>query len=189
VRTTEGNLWALSATISEEKRIKLEDSLSHEPTFDTVEEMPAHPPRIEEARASSTWYRGPAFRFPGSLRAESCVSELLTDPLSTRPVPELAWIKDASPAEYPLAVVRGEDGQVVSVCHSARSTSRGAEAGVETTPEYRGRGYAGAAVAVWARAVLAEGRLPLYSTQWTNAASRAVARKLGLIMYGEDCHD
>jgi hypothetical protein len=38
----------------------------------------------------------------------------------------------------------------------------------------------------WARAVRALGAEPLYSTSWQNAASRAVARKLGLVLYGTD---
>jgi hypothetical protein len=41
-------------------------------------------------------------------------------------------------------------------------------------------------VAAWANAIRAGGRIPLYGTAWSNASSRAVARKLGLVMYGED---
>ncbi len=55
---------------------------------------------------------------------------------------------------------------------------------LETFEEYRGRGYVPAVVAEWARAVRATGRIPLYGTSWDNLASRAVARKLGLIQYG-----
>jgi len=82
--------------------------------------------------------------------------------------------------------VRNEQGGVVALCHSARSTPGAAEAGVETASAYRGRGFAGAVVSRWAVAVRAEGRVPIYSTQWTNHASRAVARKLGLMPFGED---
>jgi len=62
------------------------------------------------------------------------------------------------------------------------------EVGVETAPEFRGRGYAAPVVAAWARVVREAGRIPLYSTSWENTASQAVARKLGLVQYGSDLH-
>ena len=74
----------------------------------------------------------------------------------------------------------------MAVCCSSRVTGRAAEAGVNTLEGYRGRGYAPAAVAAWAAAVRASGRLPLYSTSWDNVASQGVARKLGLVLYGAD---
>ena len=49
-----------------------------------------------------------------------------------------------------------------------------------------GRGFASAAVAAWAAALRERGRLPLYSTSWENLASQGVARKLGMVAYGED---
>jgi predicted GNAT family acetyltransferase len=83
-----------------------------------------------------------------------------------------------------LAIV--DHGRLASLCYSARNTPVAAEAGVDTLEEFRGRGYAPAVVAAWARAVRREGRVPLYSTSWDNLASRSVARKLGLVMYGAD---
>ena len=89
----------------------------------------------------------------------------------------LAWRRPV------LAIV--EDGAVVSACYSPRHSSRACEAGVDTEEPYRGRGYAARVVAAWRDAVEREGRVPLYSTTWDNAASRAVARKLGLVAYAE----
>ena len=83
-----------------------------------------------------------------------------------------------------LAIIA--DGRLASLCYSSRNTPVAAEAGVDTLEEFRGRGYAPAVVAAWARAVRAEGRIPLYSTSWDNLASRSVARKLGLVLYGAD---
>jgi hypothetical protein len=96
-----------------------------------------------------------------------------------------AWLADIYPLWQPAWAVAYE-GRAVSVCFSARNTPEAAEAGVETAEDFRGRGYAVAAVAAWAGAVRAEGRTPLYSTSWDNLASQRVARKLGLRLYGAD---
>lgn len=81
-----------------------------------------------------------------------------------------------------------EQGRVVSVCRSVRITPQAHEAGVETLPDRRGKGYATDVVAGWARAVQSIGSIPLYSTSWENHASQAVARKLGLVQFGVDFH-
>ncbi len=59
---------------------------------------------------------------------------------------------------------------------------------MRTLEAHRQRGYAAAAVSSWAAAVQAAGCIPLYSTSWDNDPSLNVARRLGLVMYGEDCH-
>jgi hypothetical protein len=151
-----------------------------------LEEMEAQAPLLPVPPAD---YLGPAFRFPDRLPSASGAAELISDPANEPVVPELSWMREVLPAEHPLAVARNAAGEIVSVCHSARASERGAEAGVETVPGYRGLGLAGEVVLVWATGLLAEGRTPLYSTQWSNRASRAVARKLGLIQFGEDYHD
>jgi RimJ/RimL family protein N-acetyltransferase len=74
----------------------------------------------------------------------------------------------------------------VSICFCARLNPQAAEAGVETTEAARGYGYASAAVAGWAAAMRQHGVIPLYSTSWANVASQGVARKLGMVCYGED---
>ena len=80
------------------------------------------------------------------------------------------------------------DGKTVSVCCSVRMTPQAHEAGVETHPAFRGRGYAARAVAAWAKTVYEMARVPLYSTSWENEPSRTLAKKLGLIQYGVDLH-
>lgn len=76
-----------------------------------------------------------------------------------------------------------EDGVVVAVCSSVRITPSACEAGLHTVEAARGRGRGPDAVAAWAAAVRATGRIPLYSTSWDNMASRRVAAKLGLVQY------
>jgi len=52
---------------------------------------------------------------------------------------------------------------------------------VATIERCRGRGHWALVVSAWRDAEEREGRIPLYSTAWDNAASRALAAKLGLI--------
>ena len=76
----------------------------------------------------------------------------------------------------------------MSLCTSVRTTDQADEAGVETHPDFQGRGHAAEATATWADAVRKLGRTPLYSTSWANAASLSVAAKLGLVQFGSDLH-
>ena len=78
--------------------------------------------------------------------------------------------------------------QAVAICASVRITATAYAAGVETLPEHRGRGFARQVVNAWARAVRAGGATPMYSTSFTNLASRAVAKALGAHMFGVDFH-
>jgi RimJ/RimL family protein N-acetyltransferase len=129
---------------------------------------------------------GPAYCFPQTLPAASG-PVLVTDENAEMLRPLLqAWIPDVRlcPPLFALQV----DGQAVAVCASVRITSDAYEAGVETSPAYRGRGYAAQVVTAWAHAVRELGRVPLYSTSWQNTASRALARKLGLVHFGSDVH-
>ncbi|TVQ22357.1 MAG: GNAT family N-acetyltransferase [Spirochaetaceae bacterium] len=76
--------------------------------------------------------------------------------------------------------------RAVSVCASVRIGTRADEAGVETAPAYRRQGHAVNAVSGWAEAVLAIGKIPLYSTSWTNAASQAAAHRTGFEPFGAE---
>ena len=96
----------------------------------------------------------------------------------TSPAGPTDEIPDASPI---VAVL--ENGHAVTVCFCARRASFAAEAGLETAPPFRGRGFGPRVAAAWALAMRASGRTPLYSTSWSNDASLAVASKLGLIPY------
>ena len=121
----------------------------------------------------------------GSLRALDLIE--VTPSTTHRLSPEFAWLADELTVRNPVMAVV-VDGLAVSVCFSARATPAAAEAGVETLPEHRGRRYAGAVTAAWAAQVQRQGRVPLYSTSWTNHASRRVAARLGLIQYATDFH-
>lgn len=128
--------------------------------------------------------QGPAWRFPAEIPAPEGVTAIgpeNVDVLRAHYSYTADHLDELSPV---FAMV--EQGSAVSACFSSRNTAIAAEAGVDTEEPYRGRGYAPRVVAAWARAVRDQGRIPLYSADGQNAASRAVARKLGLIMYGFD---
>ena len=154
-------------------------------------------------------YFGPAFSFPDALNHESPWTPIPRplrhsggsgNPNPSPPEvveispsnahllsPEVAWLADELNVRAPVMAMV-VDGASASVCFSARSSPAAAEAGVETLPEHRGRRYAGAVTAAWAAAVRQQGRIPLYSTSWSNHASRRVAARLGLIQYATDFH-
>jgi hypothetical protein len=132
-----------------------------------------------------TW-TGPAYCFPsgappsiGTVAITEANAELLS-PFFQR------WIADVRLCQPMIAMT--VDGHAVAMCCSVRATNIAHEAGVETTALYRGRRYAGHVATAWARAVRSMDRIPLYSTSWENEASRAVAHKLGLTLFGNDVH-
>lgn len=95
------------------------------------------------------------------------------------------WLAESLSGSRPCFAVL-VDGAAVSLCFSSRNGAAAAEAGVDTLPGFRGRGFAVAVTAAWAAAIRDGGRTPLYSTAWANANSQGVARRLGLAMFGTD---
>ena len=106
--------------------------------------------------------------------------------LSSRRPPEWEvgeWADLLAGTLGPWAMLTDAAG-VVSLCHSARLTTAGAEAGVFTAASHRGRGLAKVVTAAWARLAW-DRRAPLfYSHAEDNAASRQVAEGLGLRRLG-----
>ena len=120
---------------------------------------------------------GPAFHLPDSLPDPTGVVFADDVSLLVRYFP--GWTADEVGGRAPIAAVE-HDESAISVCCCARKSGHATEAGLETAREFRGRGLAARVSAAWALAVRSSGRIPLYSTSWDNAASLAVARKLGL---------
>ncbi|MFQ5380969.1 MAG: GNAT family N-acetyltransferase [Dehalococcoidia bacterium] len=192
-RTVDGNIWAFGEPAHGLAR-ELDSLLRELGTVVDICAREPDPPIAEQARALAfehIRYRGPAFVAGEPVQPAFGVTVI--DSVRSLPTEEqgpLAWISRVQERELPLALVRDREfgGRVVSVCHSARSTEAGAEAGVETAPEARRRGFGKAAVAAWAAAIQASGRLAFYSTEWENAPSRKIAARLGFECYGEDVH-
>ena len=123
---------------------------------------------------------GPAFTFPYELAQPH--GTVLIDDIQSLGHHFSGLTASEIPYRTPITAVV-EEGCAVSVCFSSRRTLEAAECGVETAAAYRNRGLAARVTAAWAQAVRASGRVPLYSTSWSNGPSLAVARKLGLVPY------
>jgi hypothetical protein len=188
-RTAAGNLWRFRDDLPPTLVRELDAILAREP----VAADPCRPPSglaalrdalATHAPVADTW-QGPAWCFPDPIAPPSNV---VTVQPSTRHILQAHYPYTADHLEelQPcLAVVQNDTA--VSICTTVRLTDAAAEAGVETVEAFRGRGYATAVATAWALAIRQSGRIPLYSTSWDNLASRGVARRLGLILYGIDC--
>lgn len=125
---------------------------------------------------------GPAFAFP--LQLPAVEGPVLIDEYEPLARYFEGWTAEEVAGRTPIAAVL-QDGDVVSVCCCARRSDEAAEAGLETAAPFRGRGLAAQVVIAWAAAVRGSGRIPLYSTEWSNGASLSVARQVGLARYAE----
>lgn len=183
-RTAGGNLWRTRFDLPADLAAALERMAADEPIIGDLRAPPRHAADytalIEQHAPLSGTDEGPAYSLPeldpptGTVTITPANVTLLEAhfPYTRR------WHAELAPV-----VVWVADGVAVAVCRSARITAQVAEAGVDTVEAYRGHGYATETVRGWAAGICAMGRLPLYSTSWTNVASQAVARKLGAVQY------
>jgi RimJ/RimL family protein N-acetyltransferase len=189
-RTLQGNQWRFHHALSSTIIAKLEELCRAEPTPSDLRQPLQNEVAIKaiftEAAPIRSEYRGPAYAVPEGTHAtgEATLITASNTALLRRHFADLLE-PDAYHELGPVAAVV-VDGCAVSVCFCSRIPGRATEAGLNTHPDYRGRGYAAAAVAGWVAAVYEQGCLPLYSTSWENLASQAVAHKLGMVCYGED---
>jgi RimJ/RimL family protein N-acetyltransferase len=127
---------------------------------------------------------GPVHRFPAVISSSSGVIRL-TEANRDLARETFAWLYREFAHWQPCFGVI-EDGAIVSACYSSRIGPRAAEAGVDTLAGFRGRGYAAAVTIAWGSEIRAMGRIPIYSTGWSNLASQGVARRVGLELFGVD---
>lgn len=189
-RTAVGNLWRFHADLPMELVTELEALCAREPVVQDLRTPPLHLDaytRLLEAHApvAHVWM-GPAYYFPQLPRPAHAVLAI-TEANAERLRGGFEELTEELPTWQPFVGLIEEE-RVVSVCRSVRITPAAHEAGVETLPDFRGRGYAKEVVGAWARFVHAMGAMPLYSTSWENSASQAVAKKLGLHRFGADFH-
>ena len=187
-RTMSGQVVRFSEAVPDALATRLAAIIECQATVGALPVPPAARDAVREAleeRAPITEEKGgPAYRFPESVARPGEVVHL-TDANIDVARHTYPWLYQDLAGWGPcFAVVR--DGAAVSVCFSSRIGVDAAEAGVETLPDFRGRGYGVAVTAAWGASVRAAGRIPLYSTTWENLASQAVARRVGLVTFGAD---
>jgi len=188
-RTRAGNVWRFRSGLPESLIQELGSLCADEPPVNTeFGESPRHAERyvrlLEKHAPVEKVSTGPAYYFPENIapsRQPVAVAEKDAGRLQGGFEELIAELHVWQPF---VALI--EAGRAVSVCRSVRITPEAHEAGVETLPDFRGKGYAKDVAAEWARRVRAAGAIPLYSTSWENTASQAVARKLRLACYGAD---
>ena len=188
-RTREGTQWCVRDDVTDPELLREVRSLvagepRGEPALDPVPSPAPYESVLARQSPIERVDRGPAYICqptivpdPRAVRVTEANAAILQRYLS-------AWSGDVATAQPMFAIAI--NGDAVALCASVRITPEAHEAGVETTPSYRGQGHAGAVVSAWATAVRETGAEPLYSTSWSNTASQAVARKLGLRLFGSD---
>lgn len=132
---------------------------------------------------------GPAYVFPSEPGEPSADPGIVLIDQSNAYLLETYFPEIKSEIEERLPVIGCVIGDIaVSICCSARTSAKAAEASLSTASEFRGRGLAAKAAARWGWEIRRLGRIPLYSTAWDNLSSQRIARKLDLYQYGTDFH-
>ena len=191
LRSSEGNLWAVRADVDDLLRHALDQLLRREPVGPVGDAPPRcrdamlrlmadHAPLTHEAS-------GPLFAVlePYETDTDVVAIERSSQELLLPHYPDI--LADFAFSEPCVAKLDNSDhGGALSVCFSARRGAEADAAGVVTVPKARGRGHATAVTGGWAQLVRAEGKVPLYGTDWENHASRAVARRLGARLFASE---
>ena len=171
--------------------LELERLAREEPPAANPLTAPVHADRYRSLLASTggaeaprVQVDGPAFSFPEATAGSPDVALIEDERRLERHF--RGWVPGEIAAGRAPVLAVVEHGEPVSICFCARRSEIAAEAGLETAEAFRGRGFGTRVTSAWAAALRATGRTPLYSTSWTNHASLAVARKLGLVAYA--CH-
>jgi hypothetical protein len=189
-RALAGNTWCFRYDLPADVCAKLDRICRQEPPATDLTRPPQHDAAIkavlDDHAPLGHEYRGPAYWVAQDTPPSMPVAQI-TGANAELVQAGFPWLLEllTSPDAGPV-VAAIEGGQAVAVCFCSRLPIQATEAGVETLPAFRGRGYATAAVAGWAAAVRQQGYLPLYSTSWANLASQRIAHKLKMVSYGED---
>ena len=194
-----GNIYGVRADVSDGIAAQLMDLAASEPPFFDRLGTPRHLDRYIGLLSHDTLVPKPALEMcyvlPNDIAYEHDVRLICSErldgqelraTLATNGVPTgLAKMGFADVADFwdPWCVAM-HDAEVASVAFAARLSETGACLGLATSPDLRGRGYAAAATAGWARMPALQSRALFYSTSQTNISSQRVIARLGLRLLG-----
>jgi hypothetical protein len=181
IRSASECAWAVRDDLPGEIAGAISTLARQEPPVRELQTAPVHADQYLALSGGKLGFCGPAFTFPPVLPATPGVVQVDAEGDLQRNFSDWNLGEIAAGRGPVLAVL--EAGFPVSVCFCARRSEQAAAAGLETAPAFRGRGFGARVTAAWAKAIRASALVPLYSATWTNAASLAVARKLGLTAY------
>jgi hypothetical protein len=156
-RTMAGHVVRVGQALPDVLMRRIVETVEGLPAVDELPVTPAIPAAIREAlEADAPIERegsGPNYRFPEPIASPNGVVRITWANIAV--VREtFLWLLTELANWWPcFAVVR--EGAAVSVCFSSRIVVAAAAAGVETLPEFRGRGYAVAVPAAWGASVRA----------------------------------
>jgi hypothetical protein len=194
-----GNVAGLRSDVADDLAAEIMTIVAMEPPFFAQNGRPQYLDRYIELLSREGAVRkqslGVIYELPKDLEyehgmtlidSESEEGTRLCDSLSVNGMPAGLFdmgFTDVSDFWAPWCVAL-DDGQVASVAFAARLSKAGAEIGVATVPEMKGRGYAAATVTRWSRLQSLRSRALFYSTDQTNGSSQRVAARLGLRFLG-----
>lgn len=197
VRNEAQCVWAVGVEVPSHVAEELDHLLAAEPPIKDLRTGPINAGRYVSIlqqvfgsgiKANLTQSDGPAFTFPrvSTFTEGRDAQVVLIDDDALIQSQFAEWETGEIVAGRAPVFAILEDGRPVSMCFCARRSTEAAEAGLETLFSHRGRGFGTRVAAAWSQAVRESGRVPLYSTSWSNAASLAVAQKLRLEPYACD---
>jgi RimJ/RimL family protein N-acetyltransferase len=191
--SNDGQIAAIGSQVTDVLAVELQAAVAGESPSPDPATQPASIARCEQLLKNSSGLvelsAGPSYVIPVETAFVSAAEIQRSDGENTEALrSHVAKRADWSAKEWNLLLdglfgpwaVASIGGQVIAICHSARLTDRGAEAGVWTDPEFRGQGHAAAVTAAWASLLAPSGRHLFYSTSATNLSSQRVAARLNL---------
>lgn len=98
-----------------------------------------------------------------------------------RIIPAFSWDSNEAFLEKGLGYAAMDKDRVVAVAFSSAVSSSEIDIGVETDPDYRGRGLAAGIAAKMCEAVIALGKEPIWACSTMNTASAKTAEKIGFV--------